>query len=336
MTSEEEIIKSAADWVMKIEDNPDLMTDDAFERWLHADPRHVRAYNTVANMWQASAFVDAAAAAAARPSRAETLLLAGAPAALRGMWTAARRPAFAAAGAAVLAGLAVAVATLLDMGAGAPPVDKAAYATAAGIIDDIQLPDNSRLILDSKSGVEIAFGAAAREVVLLRGRVFVDVEPDPARPLSVALKDVRFVATGTAFSVYDTDAYPVLEVYEGRVRVERAGLEAVSVSARQGLRVTARGVEAFAPAPPGMEGVPDWTRAHVVFDGVALDDAVREFQRYTDKRIVVADPALARHKVSGAFSLTDVEAFVRSVEVVAGAEAAISTETIVIRAGGKG
>jgi transmembrane sensor len=49
----------------------------------------------------------------------------------------------------------------------------------------------------------------------------------------------------------------------------------------------------------------------VVFHETPLAEAVAEFNRYNNRRIIIEDPALANIPVSGNFRATNVDAFVR-------------------------
>ena len=58
-------------------------------------------------------------------------------------------------------------------------------------------------------------------------------------------------------------------------------------------------------------------------------DAVGEFNRYSTKKIIVAAAVLQAERITGTFALDDVDAFIRSVAVVAGATVT-ETDTRVI------
>ncbi|MFX7620630.1 FecR domain-containing protein, partial [Acinetobacter baumannii] len=53
------------------------------------------------------------------------------------------------------------------------------------VVQNVTLPDGSRAVLDADSAIAVRFDAHAREVELLRGRVWFEVSPDAPRRFSV-------------------------------------------------------------------------------------------------------------------------------------------------------
>ena len=52
-----------------------------------------------------------------------------------------------------------------------------------------------------------------------------------------------------------------------------------------------------------------WRRGVLVFDHTTLADAAAEFNRYNDRKLVIADNAVANITIDGTFPTKDVEAF---------------------------
>ena len=241
----------------------------------------------------------------------------------------------------------VAAALLL---AGPGGVDRAGYGTAIGEIRQIALRDATVMHLDSATRVQTAFSDRARRVDLAGGRVFVDVTRMADRPFTVHVGDTGFTALGTAYSVHRDTARIRLEVYEGRVRIVRPGRDPVTIAAGDGAHVappntdpdtnqntgpntdpnsnTATGLEIFALGGPAAPDGPAWTRNRAVFSATPLRDAVHEINRYTTRKVIVADTALADHRISGVFTLTDTDAFIRTAALITGA-AVRETDTAV-------
>src|SRR5690606_36840169 len=57
-----------------------------------------------------------------------------------------------------------------------------------------------------------------------------------------------------------------------------------------------------------------WLRGYVVFQKVPFAEVAGEMNRYSERKIVVDDPALAGTLVSGAFKAGDIDAFVHAFE----------------------
>jgi transmembrane sensor len=56
-----------------------------------------------------------------------------------------------------------------------------------------------------------------------------------------------------------------------------------------------------------------WREGMLSFGGELLGDAVRDFDRYGSVRIVVADPALARQRITGLFKANDPRGFATAI-----------------------
>jgi len=57
-----------------------------------------------------------------------------------------------------------------------------------------------------------------------------------------------------------------------------------------------------------------WLIGRLKFDNEPLAQVAHEFERYSTRRIVFADPALAGTTISGTFEATDMDAFVRALQ----------------------
>ena len=57
-----------------------------------------------------------------------------------------------------------------------------------------------------------------------------------------------------------------------------------------------------------------WLTSKLVFQDKPLSEVVEELNRYSDKRIVIRDPALRASLVSGSFRTDDIEESVRALE----------------------
>ncbi|HDS1677643.1 TPA: FecR domain-containing protein [Stenotrophomonas maltophilia] len=87
------------------------------------------------------------------------------------------------------------------------------------VVQDVQLPDGSRAVLDADSAIAVHFDAHARQVELLRGRAWFDVTPDAERRFSVRAGNGVVEDISTAFTVARGDGQVETQVGQGRVRV---------------------------------------------------------------------------------------------------------------------
>lgn len=298
---------TAADWVLRIEAEPETLVSPAFEAWLYAHPDHVRAYNDVANTWTASPSIVAEGLGP----------LAEKPRAERRIWL---WGSVAGAGSAIAASLVLGWSLQMVGHVEDSPGLRQDYATALGEISPYELADATRLILDTDSRAHVNYSNRAREVYLSQGQVFVDVTHNPERPFTVEAQDYRFTALGTAYAVAYERQGLRLEVYEGVVEMQGARFGTSRIEAGNGIHITPDRVARFDLHAHLSSEQPDWTQSRVILDEMSVGDAVDVFARYSPITITIEGEALRAHKVSGSFDLTDIEGFIETLAFVTGAE----------------
>jgi transmembrane sensor len=189
--------------------------------------------------------------------------------------------------------------------------DQRRYSTPVGGIASLPMEDGSKITLSSNSQVRIAVTADERRVELQTGEAFFEVAKDRKRPFVVDAGDRRIVAVGTKFSVRrDREDVRVI-VTEGVVRIEREATKDILVAAGTLARARTEATIVQQKPAPELEEALSWRFGYVVFHETPLAEAVAEFNRYNNRRIIIEDPALASIPVSGNFRATNVEAFVR-------------------------
>jgi transmembrane sensor len=93
----------------------------------------------------------------------------------------------------------------------------------------------------------------------------------------------------------------------------------------------ASGVQSMAAAR--QEQLLAWRDGMLSFGGEVLGDAVRAFDRYGSVRIVVADPELARQRITGLFKADDPRGFATAIAASFGG--VVSSQGEVIRISSK-
>lgn len=220
----------------------------------------------------------------------------------------------------------------------AAPLGQADFRTAFGEVQQVALPDGSTATLSGDTRLRSTLLRSARRVELAQGEAFFQVARDPRRPFSVQVGAGTVTAVGTRFAVRGeagTDAMRVV-VTEGTVRLDtggRAQPAVRSVLLAAGAIATVRGgaVRVESRSPEQAEQALAWRTGEVVFSGTPLSEAVAEFNRYNTRRIVIDDPALAQMRVDGGFRTTNVDGFVRLLEVAFDVRAERNDDRIVLR-----
>ncbi len=280
----------------------------AFDAWLYAEPAHVEAYAQVQALW---ALTEQPAQQLAREEAAAMAHY------LNAMTPAPRRASRWWQGA-----LATAASLLLMLGLlGWQPqrwVDslRADYVSAPGQLRQITLADQSVLLLDADSAVQVHFTDQLRRIELLRGAAYFQVS-HTGQPFIVSAAEGEAQVLGTQFEVRLREDGAQVTVQSGRVAVTaRPGATAQvlganqQVSYQQGLAGTVQGIDSDASLA--------WRQGWLTFYQLPLTQVLDELQRYSQTRIVLLNPALGQQRISGSFPSQDPEKVLASLASVVG------------------
>jgi transmembrane sensor len=223
------------------------------------------------------------------------------------------------------------------------------YATDVGEQRSIRLADGSMVELNSRSRVRVEFTATQRAIELLDGQALFQVAKDPARPFVVRSDMALVRAVGTQFDVNRRRNDTVVTVVEGRVAVQwnpettaasaannwalfsaagagrqldatpshkldsrserqRGGDSAVLLSA--GEQLVAKAGEILQPTPTNVSAATAWTQRELVLESVSLAEVAEEFNRYSDRKLIVEDSGKSKLRLSGIFA-TDPDFLIR-------------------------
>jgi transmembrane sensor len=196
-------------------------------------------------------------------------------------------------------------------------VERASYATTVGVLREVALSDGSRITLSSDSRVQVSYASDGRDIELERGEAFFEVAKDPTRPFTVAAGGRRAIAVGTRFGVRRDAADLRVVVTEGVVRLEAGTLvdgrrQPVTLLPAGSIALASSdGVTVQAGSVAQAEDQLSWRSGFLVFHETPLAAAAAEFNRYSARRIIVADAAAGALRIGGNFRWSNAEAFVR-------------------------
>jgi transmembrane sensor len=240
-----------------------------------------------------------------------------------------------ASGAALAAGIAVAV---LAVRAGRrpasphPPVNQQppghTYATARAQRAIVRLSDGTQVVLgpESRLDVPVSFGDLARDVALV-GEAYFSVIHDSTKPFRVRAGGTVTEDVGTAFAVraYPTDGAVRVVVAEGAVKLGLAALHArdMAVIDTAGRAVITHDIV--------VDRYIAWTDGRLVLDGVQLTQAAAELSRWYDLDVRLTEPALGRVHVTGSFGREPVDEVLEALTRAAGLRYARQGRVVTIR-----
>lgn len=329
----EDLDQIAARWYGRVRSGAmSAQEERAFEAWLDADPQHRAAYDAIDLAWGALGLVrDHPRVMAMRESLpSEPNRFFAQP------WA---RRAIAACAAAVVAGAGLSGAWLVWR-----PHDELAnqaFRTGIGQKATVNLPDGTEVTLNTGTVLRTRADADRRLVYLDQGQAFFRVAHDKAHPFIVHAAGRTVTALGTAFDVRVDHGRFSVTLVEGKVRVEQPIAPAKTTPAVQpqaapqrsiqstdmvaGSELIAAANQQWTIAPTDIVKATSWVHDQLIFEREPLSDVVDEMNRYSVRKIVIADARVGRTPVSGNFRPGDVESFARALEAYGYASIAADT-----------
>jgi transmembrane sensor len=298
----------AAAWFARIRSDQRTPADEhGFQLWLAENPLNQEAFETLTMLWDVAGS-PMPVGRVRQPSRAN------------------RRQ--------ILAGTAAVVAGAAAYGVYRAMTPKL-LETDLGEQRSLILSDDSRLVLDSGTQVKVEFSSQRRAIQLIKGRAHFDVSKDPSRPFVVDAGDKQVIAVGTAFDVSRENGATAVVLIEGKVAVENTGRDQPDVRMMApGDRLVFNKDVLVRHDRPDIAVVTAWQNGQTVFDDVPLSEAVAMMNRYEQKPIVIADPAVGAMHISGTYRNGDAGAFVKSVATLLSVSVVEKRDSFVLRKSG--
>lgn len=197
------------------------------------------------------------------------------------------------------------------------------YETRIGEQRDVLLEDGSRVTLNTNTALKVRYTKSRRYIEMQRGEALFAVKHDAKWPFEVAAGGTITRALGTEFNVDLRNSTVTVSVLDGAVRIAAANEKATTITPAlaKGQAVAVRGGSQQAqPQKADLRRIDAWRTRRLEFSDTPLTQAVEEFNRYSDTRVVVGTPDLQTVRVSGVFRIGDTDGFLFSLEQALGVQ----------------
>ena len=308
-TVDEQALDAAAGWHARLGSGRATARERLdFDAWIDAAPEHRKAWIETQRAWALVGDLadHPALAQARRGARKPNWSRVWVPGAIAACLTAA-----------VALGFTWRALTPPSMG----PADRAQvasidYMTPVGRVSRITLADGTAVTLDADSAMTAAFDGKERRVTLSRGRAHFQVAHDAAHPFVVTAQGRSVTALGTVFDVDLEPSAMTVTLLEGKVAVRdlAARQDKRQAILKPGERLVAPSQGAWSQRAVDADQATRWMSGDLVFDERDLGLVAAELNRYSSRKLVVADARLARMPVSGVFRAGDPEALAEGLE----------------------
>ncbi len=194
------------------------------------------------------------------------------------------------------------------------------YSTETGELRTILLRDGTVAHLNTESRIR---WVGARRVALLQGEALFEVAHDPQHPFRVTVDNSEIRDLATRFDVYrKSNGNVVVTVLSGQVAVKEIASGSASpawnerrLSPNEQIEYTASSLVADVHPVTAQKTV-RWREGLLETEGQSIATIVEELNRYSSKRILIADPRLTAEGsgIGGTLAIHDVPAALQRIQ----------------------
>lgn len=293
-------LEAAAGWLARLDSG--TADPDAFEAWRARDPAHAIAFARAAAAWRA---LDAA------PAGLPAATLRATPSRRAVLWS--------------LAGLAVVAA---GAGLSTRAVARETVVTGTGERRALRLAEGARADVNTGSRLEWRARGGRTEVWLIKGEAALHVAGDGDAVVLHAASAAFRLGPGRYNARLRAEDDLELIAVSGLVQ-SVAGARARAIRGQQ-LTVRAGAVSVAAAPAATLDKAEAWPRGEIVLENTSLEEAVGEYNRYLERKIVVADPAIAALRIGGRFTASDPSGFLTALEATLPVRARRTADVVVL------
>lgn len=178
------------------------------------------------------------------------------------------------------------------------------YETPVGGHETVRFSDGTQIELNTDTILRAKMTTRERIVWLEKGEAFFKVRHDATRPMIVIAGPHQITDLGTQFLVQREPHQVKVALLEGRVSLGKT-----SLSPGEEATATATSISIAHKSVEDLTNEIAWRDGVLVFKHATLAEAAKAFNRYSEKKLVLADRAIAQETVGGTFRTTDVDGF---------------------------
>jgi len=208
------------------------------------------------------------------------------------------------------------------------------YATAVGGRETLMLGDGSEVELNTDTVVRVPKAAGHRQIILDKGEAYFQIKHDAKNPFVVETGDGRVVDLGTEFVVRQRPYDVQVALIKGSARYEGAASggmrRSVILAPGDVVLATADSVSLAKKPASDLQIALGWRQGKLIFRHATLADAVAEFNRYNDEKLMLGDTLIGRLEIRGTFRTADVALFAAMTKQALGLQALRRGDEIII------
>lgn len=197
------------------------------------------------------------------------------------------------------------------------PADRT-YSTEVGGRTLLTFADHTQIELNTDTAVRFRITGEERTVWLEKGEAWFRVSHNAANPFTVIVGNHRITDLGTEFLVRDDPGRLEVALVKGRAQLSTVGERPQFATLTPGDDAVAT-VASISFAKRTSQQLADelaWKRGVLVFRQTKLADAIGEINRYSQIKLVINDPVVAKMTIGGEFNTDSLDGFLQAMQTV--------------------
>lgn len=197
------------------------------------------------------------------------------------------------------------------------PADRT-YSTEVGGRTLLTFADRTQIELNTNSAVRFRITGEERTVWLDKGEAWFRVSHNAANPFTVIVGNHRITDLGTEFLVRDDPGRLQVALVKGRAQLSTIGERPQFATLTPGDEAiaTLASISFAKRTPQQLADELAWKRGVLVFRQTKLADAVSEINRYSQTKLVINDPVVAKMTIGGEFNTDSLAGFLQAMQTV--------------------
>jgi transmembrane sensor len=193
------------------------------------------------------------------------------------------------------------------------PPHTVTYATPVGGHRIIRLADGSTIELNTDTVVKTRSSMDSRNVELVNGEAIFNIRHDAAHPFTLRIENRSIIDLGTKFLVRKDGPVLKVELISGRVKLESSQKDEAPAILKPGDEAvaTAESLSVKHKSEGELDSDLGWEHDMLVFQRATLDQVAREYNRYNERKIIIADSGAGARIITATLQAKDTDAFAR-------------------------
>lgn len=186
------------------------------------------------------------------------------------------------------------------------------------VVQNIQMPDNSKISLDAKSKIDVLYNSNSREIILKEGKALFDVQSNKQRPFFVRSDKLIVQVVGTKFEVNKMKDKTEVSVLEGKVKIQHGSKDSTILALLEKgdvLEISKKG-KVNKLYKKDTQIIALWKDKKLKFRKTPLNEVINTFSKYVEEKIELKLNTNDTYPITGDFTTEEFNKFLELLPLI--------------------